>query len=230
METIGYIRVSTDEQAREGISLDNQERRIRDFASAKEWKLIGILRDEGYSGKNLNRPGIKELIERARNKEFEVVIVYKVDRLTRKQKDLWWLLEDVFQKNDIGLISVNEPFDTTTAIGKAFLGMLGVFAQLERDLISERTKDSLAYKKSNGERLGSPSLGVRILDGKVEIDNEELKILRYIQVLKKEGLSYSCIAGRLDQEGIRTKRGGKWSTGTLHYLLNKVIPKMKVAT
>lgn len=85
------------------------------------------VKDPGYSGKSLRRPGMLKLIESCKAQEIDVVIVYKVDRLTRKQKNLWHLIEDVFEPNGVGFISVSEPFDTTTATGKAFLSMLGVF-------------------------------------------------------------------------------------------------------
>ncbi len=123
---VGYIRVSTKEQAREGISLEAQSERIKALAVAKGWVLQGMIQDRGYSGKDLNRPGVQDLIRRCEAGDVDVVIVYKVDRLTRNQKHLWQFLEDVLEPQGVGFISVSEPFDTTTATGKAFLGMLGV--------------------------------------------------------------------------------------------------------
>ena len=93
---VGYIRVSTEEQVKQGISLANQKAKIEAFATAKGWALTRIYRDEGKSGKSLNRPGIQELLQDAISGQFEIIIVYRVDRLTRKQRDLWYLLEDVF--------------------------------------------------------------------------------------------------------------------------------------
>ena len=126
IKAIGYVRVSTEEQAREGISIEAQEDRIRALATAKGWNLLEIIKDPGYSGKNLFRPGIKNLIDLCRRSAMNVVIVQKVDRLTRKQRDLWYLLEDIFYKNQVGFLSVTESFDSTTAAGTAFLGMIGV--------------------------------------------------------------------------------------------------------
>lgn len=215
---VGYIRVSTEEQVKEGISLDNQEARIRAFATAKGWDLIAIYRDAGRSGKSLRRPEIQALIENAKAKKFDVVIVYRVDRLTRKQRDLWFLLDDVFTKNDIGFISVNEPFDTTAAIGKACLGMIGLFAQLERDLISERTKDALAHKKELGGTLGRPLI--------TELGEGELETVSYIRNLRREGLSYALIARRLNKEDVPTSRGGRWFASTVSYVVKKIIPRV----
>ena len=215
---VGYIRVSTEEQVREGISLDNQRAKIKAFATAKNWNLIHIYRDEGRSGKSLNRPGIQELLQDAQAGQFKVVIVYRVDRLTRKQRDLWYLLEDVFDKNSVGFVSVNEPFDTTAAIGKASLGVIGVFAQLERDLISERTKDALAHKKDQGCTLGRPVI--------TDLDEKGLKIVTYIRSLRETGLSYARIARRLNLEAVPTSRGGKWFASTVSYVLKNIMPRV----
>lgn len=226
MNAVGYIRVSTDEQVREGVSLDNQRERIKAFAYAKGWSLEEIYEDPGYSGKNLKRPGIERLIQDAKKGLFDAVIVYKVDRLTRKQKDLWNLIEEVFESNGIGFISVNEPFDTTSAIGKACLGMIGVFAQLERDIIAERTKDALRYKKENGERLGAPSLGFQVIDGEAIENKDEIETLHYIKTLRLEGLTYRAIADRLNEEEIPTKKGGKWYNSTVQYIIKNLIPRL----
>lgn len=214
----GYVRVSTDEQAREGISLDNQVARIKAFASAKDWDLIRIYRDEGRSGKSLKRPKVRELIVDAKAGKFDVVIVYRVDRLTRKQRDLWLLIEDVFEDNGIGFVSVNEPFDTTAAIGKASLGMIGIFAQLERDMISERTRDALAHKKDQGCILGRPPI--------TSLKRQARKTAMHILDLKSQGLSYARIADCLNKAGIPTSRGGRWFASTVHYILNRIIPRL----
>lgn len=141
MKAVGYVRVSTHEQTSDGVSLSLQEEKIRLFCQAKDWQLIEICRDEGKSGKDLKRASMEDLIRDAKGRQFEAVIVYKVDRLSRRQRDLWYLLDDVFEPNSVGFMSVNEPFDTTTAVGKACLGMFVVFAQLKRDMISERTME-----------------------------------------------------------------------------------------
>ncbi len=195
---IGYVRVSTDEQAKEGISLDAQEDRIRALARAKGWALKDIIRDAGYSGKSLSRPGTKKLIQLCQEKQTSTVVVYKVDRLTRKQKDLWYLLEEVFEKYRVGFISVTESFDTTTAAGKAFLGMLGVFAQLERDLVSERTREALNHKKAKDEWIGRRPTGFRISEsGKLELDAMAMKMISKAKRLRRSGASFLSISTSL---------------------------------
>ena len=216
-KAIGYIRVSTEEQVREGVSLEAQAERIKALAIAKDWDLKEIIEDRGYSGKDLRRPGVQKLLKSCKAGAVDVVIVYKVDRLTRKQKDLWYLLEDVFDPAGLGFISVVEPFDTTTATGKAFLGMLGVFAQLERDLVSERTIEALAYKKSKGEWLGRQPAGFRITEaGKLEEDPETLAKIRRAKRMKREGKSIRTISRTLDIP-----------RSTLHRLVNVNLKSLK---
>jgi len=223
MKTVGYIRVSTDEQANEGVSLDNQRKRIEAFCIAKDWELINVYEDAGKSGKDLSRDGIQKLIKDSGKGIFNAVVVYKVDRLTRRQRDLWMLIEDVFEPDGIGFVSVNEPFDTTSAIGKACLGMIGVFAQLERDLIAERTKDALKYKKEQGDYLGTVPLGYDIVGGELQEREDELAIVRYAKKLRAGGYSLGKIVESLNSEGVPTKRGGKWHKSTVSYLLKNVL-------
>ena len=196
---VGYVRVSTDEQAREGISLEAQEERIKAMAIAKGWRLLDIIKDAGYSGKNLNRPGAKGLIDSCRRGAVDVVVVYKVDRLTRKQKDLWHLLEEVFEANRVGFVSVTEAFDTTTASGKAFLGMIGVFAQLERDLVSERTREALHQKKSKHEWVGRLPVGfVMGESGQLEEDPGAMNLITKAKRLRRQGASFGDISRALE--------------------------------
>jgi site-specific DNA recombinase len=220
MRAAGYVRVSTDEQAREGCSLDNQEARIRAYAESQEWELVEMYREEGFSGKTTDRPQLQRLLADVKARWVDVVLVYRVDRLTRKQKDLWFLLEDVFEKHKVGFKSVVEPFDTTTAQGKAFLGMLAVFAQLERDTIAERTKDALANKIANGENVGAPAYGYKVEDGKLVPVPEEQEVLALIRQLRsgKKPKTYKEIADRLNRDKIPCKRQGKWHPSTVRMI------------
>jgi site-specific DNA recombinase len=221
IRAVGYIRVSTDEQANEGQSLDNQSARIKAYAESQGWELIGIYREEGYSGKVIERPELTRMIDDIKSGKINVVLVYKVDRLTRKQKDLWYLLEDVFEAHGAGFKSVVEPFDTTTAQGKAFLGMLAVFAQLERDTIAERTKDTLSNKKAKGEWTGRIPFGYRVSsDGRLELVPDQQKAIAKIKQYHRQGLSLRAIAKRvgLSHTTISTIINGHSKTRNRRYL------------
>lgn len=189
-KAIGYIRVSTNEQTKEGISLSCQENKIRTYAELEELELVGILKDEGKSGKNLNRPEVKKLIKMIQKKEIDVVVIYKLDRLTRKTKDLLYLVEDVFKET--AFVSLTEKIDTTTAAGKFFLTIIGALAQMERELISERTKDALQELKKQGKKLGNPNLIPFGLDKNLK-PNGQFKELKEMFKMKKQDLSLETI-------------------------------------
>ena len=133
-----YIRVSTQEQATEGYSVGEQTARLKSYCAAKDWTVVKIYTDPGWSGGNINRPGLQALIKDVRH--YDVVVVYKLDRLSRNQKDTMSIIEDVFMKNKVSFVSMNENFDMTTPLGMAMIGILSSFAQLERSQIQERMK------------------------------------------------------------------------------------------
>lgn len=134
-----YARVSTLEQAIEGYSIPAQKERLTSFCKAKDYMIGDIYIDGGFSGANMDRPGLQKLLHDIETKETDIVLVYKLDRLSRSQKDTLYLIEDVFLKKDIYFVSMQESFDTSTAFGRAMVGILSVFAQLERENIRERS-------------------------------------------------------------------------------------------
>ncbi|MDD4844677.1 MAG: recombinase family protein [Anaerotignum sp.] len=133
----GYVRVSTDNQL-ENYSIDEQIDRLAAYCKAKDWGLVKVYTDGGFSGGNTNRPALQQMLEDIKKADVDAVIVYKLDRLSRSQKDTLMLIEDEFLSNDVDFISINENFDTSTPFGRAMIGILSVFAQLEKDQITER--------------------------------------------------------------------------------------------
>jgi len=194
---VGYVRVSTDEQAREGVSLEAQRESIRAFAKSQGRKLDRIYEDE-YTGTTLDRPGFRQLAQDIEADLIDTVLVYKLDRLARSQRLTLQILEDNFEARSVKFKSVTEPFETSTAMGKAFLGMLAVFAQLERDTIVERTRHALSHKRSQGEHCGRPPFGYQIApDGKLEKRPEQQQTIARIKRLRRDGKSFRSIAGLL---------------------------------
>jgi len=193
---VGYVRVSTEEQAREGLSLAAQESRIRAYCEAKGWELAGVYRDEGYSGKDLNRPGIQSLIRDLKADGIDIVVVLKLDRLTRSVRDLGALIEDLF--GGVALASVEESLDSSTANGRMVINLLGTVAQWEREVISERTAFALEYKRKQGQwAAGRIPFGFRIgKDGRLEEDPEQMKVIRAIKRARRRGRSLREIAKR----------------------------------
>ena len=219
MKAVGYIRVSTEEQAREGISLEAQEDKIKKYADLHSLELVEVISDEGKSGKDLNREGIQKIISLCQEEKVNHLIVYKMDRLTRRLLDLLTLIEEVFKPNKVQFHSITEKIDTATAQGKFFLAIMGAMAQMERDLVSERTKEALQYKISKGENVGSPPLGFLAEDKKLLRIDGEFKVVSYVKSLKRKKLSLRQIANRLNEQGVSTKRGGSWYAGTVRYIL-----------
>lgn len=133
-----YVRVSTTSQAEEGYSIDEQRDKLEAYCKIKDWSVYKVYTDGGFSGSNTDRPALESLIKDTKKRKFDTVLVYKLDRLSRSQKDTLYLIEDIFIKNNIAFLSLQENFDTSTPFGKAMIGLLSVFAQLEREQIKER--------------------------------------------------------------------------------------------
>ncbi|HMM31842.1 MAG TPA: recombinase family protein [Clostridia bacterium] len=134
---VGYVRVSTENQL-ENYSIEEQSGRIRSFCAAKGWKLLRIYTDGGYSGGNTDRPALQQMLRDTKTSKIDAVVVYKLDRLSRSQKDTLTLIEDGFLAGGVDFVSINENFDTSSPFGRAMIGILSVFAQLEKDQITER--------------------------------------------------------------------------------------------
>ncbi|PJN90909.1 recombinase family protein [Bacillus sp. mrc49] len=145
-----YIRVSTREQV-ENYSIEVQKERMEAFCKAKGWDIFNIYVDGGYSGSTLERPDLQRMIKDL--KDIDVVLVYKLDRLSRSQKNTLELIEEHFLKNNVDFVSITETLDTSTPFGKAMIGILSVFAQLERETIAERMRMGHIKRAENG--LGS---------------------------------------------------------------------------
>lgn len=201
MQTIGYVRVSTEEQAQSGLGLEAQERMLRAYCEAKGVALDDVLVDAGYSGKDLNRPAMAELLRRVRAGKVARVVTVKIDRLSRRVIDTLNVVETLRQ-HETAIVFVQEAIDTTTAAGKAMLTVIAAFAEMERNYISERTRSALAAKRARGERLGNPAFGV--LDG-------ERGVRDVARELRGQGLSLRAIAFVLKGRGLRPRRAEEWS-------------------
>ena len=170
-----YCRVSTEEQAREGLSLVAQEERCSNYVTAKGWEIARIYFDKGKSAKTLKRKGLQEMIQDAVNKKIELILVHKIDRLSRNLKDLLSIFEGL-QDHNIKFSSVTEPVDTSTAIGEAFFQIIGVFAQLERGMIKERVESIFKKKIKDGECVSRAPYGYEYKNNRLVPDKKEKRI------------------------------------------------------
>jgi DNA invertase Pin-like site-specific DNA recombinase len=146
-----YTRVSTDIQAeKEFSSCEAQEEKIRAFVKSQDdWQIYKVYSDAGYTGANTNRPALQELLEDIKERKIDIVLAYKIDRLTRSPKDFYQLIE-IFDKYNVSFISITERFDTSTPAGRLLRNIMLTFAQFERELTSERTKDKLLERARKG--------------------------------------------------------------------------------
>src|SRR5712672_4110668 len=171
MQTIGHVRVSTDKQADRGVSLEAQAEKIRAMAVVHNAELIDIIVDGGESAKSLNRPGMARLLALVDAGEVRTVIIAKLDRLTRSVKDLCTLLER-FERRGVALVSVAESLDTGSAAGRLVLNIMTAVSQWEREAIGERTRDAMAHKRTNGERVGNIAYGFRLAEDGVHVEDD----------------------------------------------------------
>ncbi len=181
MKVFLYIRVSTKEQL-EGYSIESQKERLLSYAKSKDYTVVKTYTDGGYSGANIDRPAIKEMIDNISS--VDGVVVHKLDRLSRSQKDTLYLIEEVFLKNNVDFISLSESFDTSTPFGRAMIGILSVFAQLEREQINERTSMGRLARAKEGYYHGGSSkkvpIGYNYVDGELVVNEYEAECVRYI--------------------------------------------------
>lgn len=188
-----YIRVSTEEQAKEGISLDAQKDRCTKFCEAKGWEVVEVYEDAGFSAGTTNRPGFKQLLIDITKGEFSILLVYKIDRFSRNLKDLIDIFEEL-KANGVNFTSVTEQIDTTTAMGEAFFQIIGVFAQLERGMVKERVKLAFDKKISDGQYLNRAPIGYRYREGRLVVDKKEAERVREIFAMWAAGVHYREIA------------------------------------
>lgn len=220
--TVAYVRVSTEDQADRGVSLDAQEARIAAYAIALGLEVSEFVRDAGASAKSLDRAGMTRILEGVRAGRIGRVIALKLDRLTRSTRDLATLL-DTFAKHDAALVSVSEHLDTQTAAGRMVVSMLGLVAQWEREAIGERTAFALGHKRAAGNVYGSTPFGyTREGASLVEVPVEQ-EALREAVRMDRDGASFRDIGAMLTARGVMPKRGKAWYASSVRAMLRSKI-------
>lgn len=214
-----YIRVSSKEQV-EGYSIGEQEERLKKYAEAMGWEIYKIYIDPGYSGGSTNRPGLQTMLDDVKAGKVDKVVVYKLDRLSRSQKDTLTLIEDDFLAYDVDFVSMSENFDTSTPFGRAMIGILAVFAQLEREQIRERMEMGREARIKKGYYHGSNrnAIGYDYIDGDLIINEYESMIVKEIFSLYNSGVSIHKISDILNERGLN-HRYGLWIPQTIKRLM-----------
>jgi len=223
MRTGVYIRVSTEEQAAEGFSIAAQREKLLAYLQSQGWVLHDIYADEGCSAKNMERPELARLLSDVRNGKLDVVLVYRLDRLTRSVLDLYQLLQE-FDRHQVRFKSCTEVYDTTTAIGRLFITLVAALAQWERENLAERVKLGMGQMVRERKRPGGPPpYGYAIRDGQLHIRDEEAQVVRDIFRWFLLGFRPGQIAVKLNDRGCRGKNGSLWSAGTISHLLRNPV-------
>jgi site-specific DNA recombinase len=212
-QAVGYIRVSTEEQSREGISLEMQAAKIRQYAELNDLTLVEIIEDAGISGKSVKaRPGIQAVMEMVKGRKIDAVICYKLDRLARNTIECLEMAK-LMDKAEVALHSISEKLDTQSALGRFFFALTASLAEMERNLISERTSAALAQKRANGMKTGGHCpYGFRAdTEGQLTPDQAEQKIISRMRQMRAAGQSHQKIADSLANKGIYTRKGTPFS-------------------
>jgi DNA invertase Pin-like site-specific DNA recombinase len=202
---VAYTRVSTDEQANSGLGLAAQRAAIENDAARRGLPIVAWHEDAGVSAKTLNRPGLAAAIDDVARGVGSVLVVAKLDRLSRSVHDATGIMRQA-EREGWALAAIDLGIDMSTPSGAAMAGVAAVFAELERRLISERTKAALAIKKAEGVKLGRP----------VTMDERTVAL---IKTLRTDGLSLRATVAHLNAAGVPTARGGQWAPATVAKVL-----------
>lgn len=215
-----YCRVSTDEQAREGISLDEQQERLKSYCRAMGWNEIPLVFvEDGYSAKNMDRPHLAKLLEQVKKGEISRVLVTKLDRLSRRLKHLLEMI-DIFGENKVSFISISESFDTNTPSGRLTLQVLGAVAEFERERIRERVFENMLHGAHHGKWLTQSPYGYDLINKELVINEKESKIVkRVFDLYLNSGFGFYTIAKLLNEESIPSKQKKEWSIRSIKLML-----------
>jgi site-specific DNA recombinase len=214
-----YIRVSTEEQAEEGYSLEAQKERLMAYCEAQGWEITDIYADRGHTGRKITtREEYKRMI--AEKDRWDTILVLKMDRIHRNSKNFMIMMEDL-ERWDKKFTSMQEELDTSTSIGRFVVDMIQRIAQLESEQIGERTYMGMAQKAETGGLLGfNPPFGYGIAENDLITIDDEAKVVRDIFLLYSSGRSMNEIAHELNGSGILTRRGGHWTLYSIRQILH----------
>lgn len=215
-----YVRVSTTSQLEEGYSIDEQKAKLESYCDIKDWHVYKVYTDGGFSGSTTERPALEQLVQDAQHKLFDTVLVYKLDRLSRSQKDTLYLIEDIFLKNNIEFVSLLENFDTSTPFGRAVIGLLSVFAQLEREQIKERMQLGKLGRAKSGKSMmwAKTSYGYNYNKdtGTMTVNEYEALAVKEIYASYLAGMSITKLRDKINEE---YPKQPAWSYRTIRGIL-----------
>lgn len=222
MKAVSYSRVSTEEQALHGFSLGAQEEKNIQYIHNNKWEFYGSYVDPGKSGKDLNRPDIQRLLSDIDTHDIKIIVVHKLDRLTRNIGDLHYLIQ-LFDDKEVRLHSITENLDTSSAMGRMFVYMLGIFAQWYRENLGEEVTKGQLAKHSKGKRVALGKIyGYNVTDGRLEVDPVEAEhVKKVFELYVYKGYGYGKLCEYLNNH-TPSKTGGSWIPSTVKGILKNV--------
>jgi site-specific DNA recombinase len=215
---IGYARVSTEEQARGGVSLGDQQEKLRAYAALTDADLLRVEVDAGLSGKNLERPALRRALEAVLDGEADALIVYAIDRLSRSTLDFLTVVSDLARAGR-GFVSVREQMDTSTPHGRFTMTILAAMAEMEREMISARCRDATARCRATGRVFGRTPFGFRREGDRLLPDPAEAAVLEEMRAARADGISSHKIADMLNARGVPPKAGAAWYGSSVRSVL-----------
>ncbi len=229
-----YCRVSTDEQAEFGYSIDEQKRLLEEWCKANDYIIYKCYSDRGISGKNIkDRPALKELLSDAKEGKFDMVISWKINRVSRKLEDVLKIVS-LLEKNNITFKSYSEPFETDTPAGRMQFQMMALIGEFERGTIAQNVKMGMIAKAKSGNWCGGRVLGYDLVPNnspeeekkgknKLEINEKEAEIVRFIFNEYSKGKGYKAITNQINKLGYKTKKGNNFSVGSIRDILTNPV-------
>ena len=229
-----YCRVSTDEQAEFGYSIDEQKRLLEEWCKANDYIIYKCYSDRGISGKNIkDRPALKELLSDAKEGKFDMVISWKINRVSRKLEDVLKIV-NLLEKNNITFKSYSEPFETDTPAGRMQFQMMALIGEFERGTIAQNVKMGMIAKAKSGNWCGGRVLGYDLVPNnspeeekkgknKLEINEKEAEIVRFIFNEYSKGKGYKAITNQINKLGYKTKKGNNFSVGSIRDILTNPV-------
>lgn len=206
--TIAYLRVSTEQQADTGISLDAQRAKVTAYADLFDLDLVSIEVDAGVSAKSLRRPALQRALAALKSGKADALLVVKLDRLTRSVRDLCDLVDGYFADGKRALLSVGENIDTRSAAGRMVLNMLTVVGQWEREACGERVAAVRAYQQARGEFIGGAApYGYQVIDGELVVAEAEQAVIAEAKTLRAAGMALRAVGATLALKGMRARNG-----------------------
>lgn len=223
MKVAAYVRVSTDEQVQEGYSIAAQRNRLEAYAVSQGWEIVQWYIEEGQSAKDMKRTELQRMLKGIQQNIFDVVLVYRLDRLTRSVLDLYELLKN-FENHGVKFKSATEAYDTTTATGKLFITLIASLAQWERENLGERVRMGMLQKAKEGKwAVSMAPMGYELDGDYLKVNPVEATIVKEIFSLYVSGMGVNKLARLLNQRGLKTKTHHNWQPNTVTYILKNPI-------